>query len=348
MKHFIDGEGGASSLLASLFERDFKNEEFWRIFKKRLHKHGISLTDDAPELVKREYENLDLVVLWSDWLLVWENKVARGSIYKKGQLTEYYDKLIHNMPYTSFLKGKAKGKKICIIYITPGNSGKVEFESLKVDDPPNKKIRLSWSDMIEDIEMAFNCADNCELYNKIVLFGCQRVKEVIKEKNSTTPKSTIDEKKHYLKSLLKNIELKIRTMMENEPTLKMSPWEDAKLVMFDSHVDGRRETLSLVLNKNTSNTDDKEEPTVACRIQIAVGRAKRVIYRDILGKFSEQQLSVILGVEAGGIKIDGNSGIVKWEGTIAKQREEIVDALAGLYCRFVYLFRNNMSQEVND
>ena len=112
---------------------------FWERFCKHLKPAGVELPcDHGPQIVLQEYKNVDLVMVWGEWILLVENKVAAASI-TRGQLVRYYQDTLAAMEQGIFLKSEdmepedIRNKRICIVYLTPTRKmGTAEFKSTKL------------------------------------------------------------------------------------------------------------------------------------------------------------------------------------------------------------------------
>src|SRR5262245_47391914 len=123
MAAFITGEDGTTSLLATLLNLEYGHPtqaNFRQRFAVHLTAAGISLPHDvAPVVIRQQYMNMDLVIVWQDWVIVLENKVQAASI-TRNQLNRYYRVALKTMQAGEFLDdAQLAGKRLGILYLTP-------------------------------------------------------------------------------------------------------------------------------------------------------------------------------------------------------------------------------------
>lgn len=159
IRYLILSEGGATALLATALAKPkcgvptAYQAAIWRELAKWL---GLKLSNAGPRQITVEDGNLDLVLLWDTWTIVFEVKVRSGSV-REGQLQEYYD-LLRSTP--NALGARFPGTtNLCLAFVTPTRVGAGEFESLAVVEP-DRKAHLPWEGLLADIVAALDCSND--------------------------------------------------------------------------------------------------------------------------------------------------------------------------------------------
>lgn len=291
MKYFIREEGGTSSLLATLFDPQLKQPsqaKFRRAFCKRLKPEEISLSVHGPQVVKQEYMDMDIVMIWGDWIVVFENKISAASITRY-QLQKYYNSITGKISKGSFLGEKqAQSKHICIVYLTPTQGiGLTEYESLKLNEErQDAKIHLSWEVLLHDIEEIFRKEPATDPYAKLVRDGIELTNKLLKSKR--VPPVPETEIRIRMNEFMSEVEERIRDMMRFEPTLRLTLWRDKQADQRYGNLDGNNANVYISLMEE--GTSIPEEGNLHLRIGF-MGKVADKAPREYKKKFNEYPAS---------------------------------------------------------
>ena len=349
MKYFIREEGGTSSLLATLFDPQLKQPskvEFLQTFCERLKSKGVSLSLDGPQVVKQEYMDIDIVMIWGDWIVVLENKISAASITRH-QLQKYYNSITGKISKGGFLGEKqAQGKHICIIYLTPTQGiGLTEYESLKLNEErQDAKIHLSWQVLLHDIEEIFRKEPATDPYVKLVRDGIELTSQLLKENTKREPKIKETQKRIRMKSFVLEVEQLIRGIMQPEPTLQLNLWRDKQLDQLYGNLDGKNTNIYFNLWEEGTSIPKKGTLKLQATFSATVaGKAPRS-YKVKFDEFAASYWSTMLALGSDAVAVDKQKHTAYVEVTWSGERSQRVQDAAALFCRFLITFRPFMGE----
>lgn len=349
MKYFISGEGGTSSLLATLFDPKLKHASqvaFRQVFRKILGSKGISLSMEGPQVVKQEYMDMDIVMIWDDWIVVLENKVSAASITRY-QLHKYYKLITEKISKGGFLSIKpAHSNHICIVYLTPTQGiGVTEFNSLNLNEErQDAKIHLSWEVLLHDIEEIFRKEPVTDPYVKLVHDGIELTRQLLnrnKEREPTVPETEI---RIEMKSFIDKVEQRIRVIMQLDPTLQLSLWRDIRADQLYGNVSGKNTNVYFDLCEE--GTSIPEEGTLQLRMGFS-GKVANKAPREYKRKFNEYPASywsAMLALDKDALVVDTQKYSASVEVNWSGERSQLIQDAAALFCRFLITFRPFMSE----
>ena len=347
MKYFIREEGGTSSLLATLFDPELKQQgqiEFLQVFCERLKSEGVSLSTEGPQFVEQEHMDMDIAMIWDDWIVVLENKLSAASITRH-QLQKYYNLVTDRVSKGSFLDiDEIQSKHICIVYLTPTQDvGVAEFNSLHLNDErQDAKVHLSWQVLLHDIEDIFQKQPVTDPYVKLVRDGIVLTNKLLKSKKEI--KVTETEIRIRMKEFMSEVEERIRDMMRFEPTLRLTLWRDKQADQRYGNLDGNN--ANVYINIWEEGTSIPEEGNLHLRMGF-MGKVADKAPREYKKKFNEYPASywsAMLALDKDALIIDAQKHDahvqVNWSG----QRSHLIQDAAALFCRFLITFRPFMGE----
>jgi hypothetical protein len=183
LRFLIQFEGGATALLATALARPSAGDPLpyhlaiWDALSKQL---GLPLSTAGPTETRIEDGNLDLVLLWDDWCIVFEVKVRSGSV-REGQLQEYYD-LLRSGPDV-WASRYPTASQLCLVFVTPSKVGVREFESLAVAGLDRKR-HLAWEDLLKAIGAALDSSNDPSrpiFFENLLRSGVVRISRLLQE-----------------------------------------------------------------------------------------------------------------------------------------------------------------------
>ena len=347
MKYFINDEVGTSSLLATLFNPEFKQPgqvEFLQVFCKMLKSEGVSLSTDGPPVVKPEYMDMDIVMLWDDWILLLENKLSSASITRY-QLQRYYKSITEKISKGGFLGIKQdQSNHICIIYLTPTKSiGGAEFNSLHLNEErQDAKIHLSWEVLLLDIEKIFRKEPITDPYVRLVHDGIELTNKLLKSKPVPTVPET--EIRIAMKSFIDKVEQRIRVIMQLETTLQLMLWRDIRADQLYGNVSGKNANVYLdIIEEGTSIP---EEGTLHLRLGFSGRVANKApsAYKKQFNKYEASYWSAMLALDQNALEVDTQKCSASVEVDWSGERSQLIQDAAALFCRFLITFRPFMGE----
>ena len=344
MKYFIREEGGTSSLLATLFDPQLKQPSkvaFLQTFCERLKSKGVSLSLDGPQVVKQEYMDIDIVMIWDNWIVVLENKISAASITRH-QLQKYYNLIIDRVSKGSLLdKKEIKNKNICIVYLTPTQDiGVAEFNSLHLNEErQDAKIHLSWQVLLRDIEEIFRKEPATDPYVKLVRDGVDLTRQLLKKNKEREPKVPETEIRIEMKSFIDKFEQQIRAIMQPEPTLQLNIWRDVRADQLYGNVAGKNANVYFDLLEEGTSIPKKGTLKLHATFSAKVaGKAPRA-YKKQFNEFPDSYWSAMLALRGDALVVDKQKHNAYVEVTWSGERSQLVQDAAALFCRFLITFR---------
>lgn len=346
MKYFIREEGGTSSLLAMLFDPELKQPgqvEFLQVFCERLKLKGVSLSTDGPQVVEQEHMDMDIAMLWDDWIVVLENKLSAASITRH-QLQKYYKLVTDRISKGSFLDvDEIQSKQICIVFLTPTQDiGVAEYNSLRLyEQREDAKVHLSWQVLLHDIEDIFQKQPVTDPYVKLVRDGIEITNKLLKSKKEIKVPET--EIRIRMKEFMSEVEERIRDMMRFEPTLRLTLWRDKQLDQRYGNLDGNN--ANVYVNLWEEGTSIPEKGTLQLRMGFSSKVANKAPreYKNKFNEYPASYWSAMLALDTDTLILDAQKHDayvqVNWSG----ERSQLIQDVAALFCRFLITFRPFMS-----
>ena len=354
MRFFVTDELGTSSLLATAFDSGFMHEgqsRFWRMFSERLAAQDVVLpAESKPDIVRPEYRNVDLVLVWGQWILLIENKVSRAAITRR-QLTRYYKATLKSISRGVFLDSDTySNHDICVVYVTPTEStGAAEFASLQLaEDRKDKKVHLPWAAMLDDLEASFSPHDENDPYARLIRDGCLLTKDLL-QKNDAKCKTEETLERIATKAFLDRTQKKVADMMGLETALKLMRWKDPRLDQLYGQLGGDNANVYLdVLDQGTDLTNE-DDAVLNGSVQFWIARKALRKYRGRFTSYPRHYWAEMLGLADDTLEIRGHDGKILLENTWSGTCEELERELAGLFCRFLLVCRPFMvADDVDD
>lgn len=273
MTHLVANEPGVSALLATLLEPNIGHPlrtAFIARFRDRLAAAGVTLTEMNPSRVLCEQEGLDLLLAWSDWLIVIENKVAAASI-TRGQLNRYYQRLIRKASKQEVL-GIPPGKaQIAMVFLTPTPGiGGTEFASLELNiDRQDSKLHISWSDLLDWIN-DYPAGQPIEPFELLVRHGCECVKAILDSR--TTPKTEDTPNRQGMRQLLVEVKRNTQTTLSTDGSLVFNDWKDPYGDSANVAIDNRNVNLwvRLIADESDCGTPDAIDSPIYMGFKVAI------------------------------------------------------------------------------
>ena len=357
MQFFVTREEGTSSLLATALDpqcadKDKRQRLFREKFCTRLRAWGVDLLADGPAPVLLEHRGMDLLMVWGDWILILENKVAAASI-TRGQLQGYYDAAVtkkgrldqQRLGGLSLNPNEIRNKRICIVFVTPKETGDEEFRSVRLNkDRTDAKVHLSWQDLLDDLDHAFPEGTASDPFGTAIRDACKRTAELL-EKYRVEPPIWPPERVAS-KRFVEDVRLQVEGMIRRfQPDLKLYVSPDSKFDQLYGHIGG-----------NSGNVDFRLWPTDTTLVNqdntILNGWVRFKITDKAIGKRSEEFSAVpveiwasILGLSSDGLRYDEDECSVTHERRWSGRRDDLVKELASLFSRCLMVFRPFMADQ---
>jgi len=344
MKFFVTDEPGTSSLLATVFDSEFMHEgqdEFRRRFSERLAAQDVILpAEGKPDIVRPEYLNVDLVLVWGQWILLIENKVSRAAVARR-QLTRYYQAVLKSISRGIFLGQDAyRNHDICVIYLTPTeNIGASEFASLQLaEDRNDKKVHLSWTAISADLEASFPSHDQDDSYARLIWDGCQSTKEIL-QKNATKIITEETPERVATKVFLDRMQKKVADMMRLQTGLKLMRWKDPRIDELYAQLGGNYGNVYFNILEQGTDLTNEDDAILNGSVEFWIARKTLKRYRHKFASFPRHYWTEMLGLPDGALEIRDHEGGILLENTWSGTCEELERELVGLFCRFLMVCR---------
>jgi len=344
VKFFVTDEPGTSSLLATVFDPGFMHEgqgSFRKKFAERLAAQDVILpVEGKPAVVQPEYLNVDLVLVWGQWILLIENKVSRAAITRR-QLARYYKAALKTISRGVFLNSDTyRDHDICVVYVTPTEStGAAEFASLQLaEDRKDKKVHLPWTAMLDDLEASFPPHDEDDSYARLIRDGCQLTKEILQKHSAKTITADTPER-IATKAFLDRMQKKVADMMGLETALKLMRWKDPRMDELYGQLGGNNANVYLNIFDQGTDLTNQDDAVLSGSVSFQIARKARRKYRDRFASFPHHYWSEMIGLAAESLRINDHEVMVLLENTWSGTCEELERELAGLFCRFLMVCR---------
>jgi hypothetical protein len=349
MKFFVAREGGTTSLLATAFDPQQFKDERQRAFRERfcehLRKEHVDLSAaDGPSRVEQEYGGMDLVMVWSGWILMIENKVAYASI-TPNQLNRYYKSTLKQMKHGTFLKDKdAATKRICVVFLTPtANMGIAEFASLdlksKDGEREDKKVHLSWEAMLDDLRQAFPTDDANDPLGRLILHGCERADSILEKNRVLVPGTIYTEERNATKKFRDAVRSQINDLMQVERINKLTDYNTPDVDQLYGNIAGDDGNVDFTANAAGTNLLNKDQCILDGRMRFKVAAKAPRSIRDGFRSVPSQHWERLLGLDRGILERDDEKSRVSFEEVWEGKYDDLVVEIASLFCRFVVVFR---------
>jgi hypothetical protein len=269
MKFFISREDGTSSLLATALDPELGDNR-QRLFREKFCKYvkstssEVDLSPDGPSVVLTEYRGMDLAMIWGDWILIVENKVA-AAVNEK-QLARYYclvrtelgkkKSTLFGLDHQQLAK-----KRICVMFVIPTDAlGRLELSYNAAELKSNrrdKKLHLSWQSILNDLDHSFPGSKGNDAFGRIIRDAVQRTKTILLENEKKSSKTIFTPERNATKKFLEQVCKRVKGMMSSKAGLKLSisqgqEWDDV-----DSHFGGKDGLVKLRIRASTTNLLDK-------------------------------------------------------------------------------------------
>ncbi len=344
MKHFVTGEGGTTSLLATALDPAGKHpgrEAFRAQFTSMI---GLPLSSIGPVLVKLEYMAIDLVMIWDDWVVLLENKVS-GAAITHNQLNRYYNATVRELENGKFAGRSSMGKAhICVVFVTPTKgTGVQEFKSLElVDSGRNKdrKVHLSWdTGLLKALQASFKEGPSDDALTRLVCDGCTMTADILKYHEREGPKTVKNAKRIAIEDFMKDVRERLRKLMRLERDLKLTRWRSPRLEQVYGHIEGDNANVYFGILPDKTNVTTSKDAILDCMLELKIARKAPESYRKTFELISRDEWATMLGVKTKDIDIDGARHAVILSGLWSGSRDELLDKSALAFCRALRTFR---------
>lgn len=345
MTFFLTDEGGTSSLLATALDPQFEDDRqshFQQRFCDRLRSCEVELSpNDRPLKVYREHSDIDLVIVWGNWVLLLENKVADASV-TRNQLNKYYRAVLKAMERGTFLPMHECAKKcVCVVYLTPKEtSGIAEFTSLELDSArQDKKVHLPWIAILDDLGQSFVERGTVDLFGTSIRHGCELTKGILTERGKREPKAVQTPERIAAKEFLKEARQVITETMRFDPLNKLTDWNAPNLDEIYGNIASDFGNDYLTVFPNNTTLVDRDNARVNGSIAFKIAGKSPKAHQELLHSVAPNHWAPVLGIPHDSLRIDeGNSRLVfehVWQGKYT----DVLDQVTSLFCRFLLAFR---------
>jgi hypothetical protein len=290
--------------------------------------------------------DMDIVMIWGDWIVVFENKISAASITRY-QLQKYYNSITGKISKGGFLGEKqAQSKHICIVYLTPTQGiGAAEFDSLNLNEErKDAKIHLSWEVLLHDIEEIFRKEPATDPYVKLVCDGVDLTRQLLKKNKEREPKVQETEIRIEMKSFIDKVEQQIRAIMQPEPTLQLNLWRDVRADQLYGNVADKNANVYFDLLEEGTSIPKKGTLKLHATFSAKVaGKAPRS-YKKQFNEFPASYWSAMLALRGDTLIVDTHKHNAYVEVNWSGERSQLIQDAAALFCRFLITFRPFMGE----
>jgi hypothetical protein len=339
MKHFVVSEEGTSSTLATLIDPVFARQSVRDTFVKslcaKLRSEGVKVDETGVKDVRCEYDGMDIVALWGNWLLVFENKVSSQSI-SPGQLSKYYQRLKRFIHEKRKLFGvhKLSNERIAFVFLTPKDfDGMPEFESFKVDTARgDRKVHLSWESHILPYLKNGLDTDSDDAFHALIEDCLRRTEQILAERQQRgkveqTPKRAI------MKQLLNDVQEYATKIIEHENLGKFS-YADTTIEQRYGRIGGSNGNVYVNLHEDNTTVGQEENGIVDFSIQFRVANKAPVSAKDRFEHCSKAYWSTVLHLDEDKIELDIFDHSVRYANQL-EYSDHLVKNIGSLYVRFL-------------
>ncbi len=355
MKFFVTDEDGTSALFATAFDpqlADNRQKPLWEKFCNHLQSMGVDLpSENGPQIVLQQYSNIDLLMLWGDWVLLIENKVAAASI-TRGQLSRYYRSAVQEMERGMFLASEgvepedARRKRICVVYLTPTkNTGTEEFTSTMLEpDRTDAKVHLSWEDVLEVLRDCFPGSSPSDALGRLVQDGCRLTEDILRQRSKPVIEET--DQRVKMKAFLTDVRDAVETMLAFQPNVRLRIWRDRNVDQLYGNIGGGNGNVYFtILADRTPDFSNLDNVVLQGSVSFSVaGKAIRKRREDFCA-VRATDCGAFFGLNPDNLKIDEERCSVMLENVWRGTHAELVEEIASLFCRFLLFFKPLMEEQ---
>ncbi len=341
LRHLVTDEAGATSLLATLLDPVFEHPlrlKFVAHMRTLLHEAKVDVPDTSPSHVVCEYEAIDLVLAWGNWIVAIENKIAAASI-TRGQLNRYYKKLIRNANKRETLGIPTGAARICIVFLTPTPGvGGTEFNALDLDrDRKDGRLHISWSELLEWLDS--HCSQQPDdPYARIVHDGSVRVRAIIDNRYQT--KTVDDENRRGMKALMSEVKNSIRTTLAPNTSMKLTDWRDPRMDELYTGIAGGNANVFFRIYAEDTDCADGSALDVDTVIEFKVAHKAPASLKRWFGELDYPRLSRLIGVAEDTVTFDADRSSFLHRQQLQGARSDLADHIASTFVRFVCMFES--------
>lgn len=355
LNHLIADEVGTSAFLATLLDPRYNDDVFVQArgaIAAALKKHKVEFTETAPTIVEKEYLNIDLVVVWSPWTILIENKVAASSV-TRGQLNEYYDVALKQMECKESGADKAiiSEQPICFIYLTPTKStGMVEFASLDLKSSRNGikdiKIHMEWNELLEPLKQLTGMSDS--FASSFLTAGLDRIDKVLEAaKNGRLPDDE-DGRRARIMALMNNLKERLQNVYAQTSDIVFRRWSDKFKEQLFVTGPTRSAYVTLYISYGNSQFPSEGRIQASGDISFDIASKHRTRLRGFLAGKSQEEWCKLLGVASGKTQLNLEKGKLSWGFSLHEMAtEEFLLAIEGRFLLFVSVFREILVEGID-
>lgn len=351
LNHLIADEVGTSAFLATLLDPLYTDDVFVQArsaIAAALKKRGIDFLEAAPSMVVKEYFNIDLVVVWSPWVILIENKVASASV-TRGQLNDYYRVALQQLKLNGFLPKASESifqQSICFIYLTPTEyTGKVEFDSLELDSSRHdEKKHVAWNELLEPLKLLAGTPNSAASW--FFGAGLDRVNKVLEAaKNGRLPE---DERRIRIMELMNALKELLQNDCEQTSGLVFRRWSDQSKEQLFATGPARSAYVGLYMSYDGSQISADGRIQARGDISFDVASKHRTRLRGFLAGKSQEEWCKLLGVASSETQLNLEKGKLSWGFSLHEMAtEEFLLAIEGRFLLFVSVFREILVEGID-
>ncbi len=337
--HLVTDEAGTTSLLATLLDPIYEHSLHFQLvehLREMLHGISVDVPDGPLSRVECEYDGIDLVLAWGNWIVAIENKVAGASI-TRGQLNRYYKKLIRKNSKQDVL-GIPTGKaQICIVFLTPTlGVGGTEFQSLELEsDRKDGKLHFSWSELLGWLD-SIGSEQPGDTYAQIIHDGGLRVRAVIENRHKT--KTIDDENRRGMKALMSEIKKSIQAFMVPNVSMKLTDWRDPQCEEVYTGVSGGNGNVYLRIHTSDSNCEDPDALDVDAAVEFKVANKAPASLKKWFSELNYRRVAGLLGASENAMSIQNDRWSLVHRSQMQGTQSELADRIASMFVRFACIF----------
>ncbi len=350
--HLISGEVGVSAFLATLLDPKYDDPIFVRAragIATVLKHEGLELSSPSPTFVEVEYSNIDLVVLWSGWTILVENKIAAASV-TRGQLKAYYSETLLQLERRAFLKHAGQSileQPLCVIYLTPTlDTGVVEFESFEVDpDRTDRKLHLGWDEVLKQFQ-PLTGTDEKNIASWFFNAGVQRIEELLE----AAKKARLPENACRLRIQALMSDLKGRFQNSDQfAGLTFSRWSDQFKEQLFAAGPTRSAYIGLYVSVDGTTFSSADTIRAVGDISFDIASRHRSRLRGLVSAKSPDEWSSILAVASEGMRVNVDKGSITWRFALPEMStNQFVVEMMLRVAKFLTVFKSNFAETVEE
>ena len=339
LRHLVNDELGASSLLATLLDPAFNHPlqlEFLNHMRGLLREVSIDVPDVSPTKVFCEYRLIDVLVVWGNWILAIENKVAAASI-SRGQLKRYYHRLVHSISRDDILGIPDGSAQIGIVFLTPTpGMGGTEFQSLELDSQRSDgKLHLSWSGLLDWLD-DHRSAGSDDTYRRVIQDGASQVHAILTDRSQT--KTVYDENRQGMREFISELKNTIQVTLRPNGSMKIIDWHDPQLELIYTNVSGGSANVYFKILAKDSDCSDPGELDMNILFEFKVAAKAPAWLKQWFSDQDHRRFAGLIGLLEKAIAVDTDRGSIKFEQRLQGTRLELVEDVANTFFRLVFTF----------